>query len=156
MRLPRVAVTAALVAAVTVPAVSATAAAYAGPAPRPAAAKSHGKHGKPVRHVFAAAGSIVAVDNDGATITVAATVEGAVRDIRWLLDVLSAIFIRQRGMGPRLRRDDTEFADSFFKQPRTFPRLDLARVFAIQSSLCLQRAQGRPGAGGTRNTVCNG
>ena len=73
MRLPRVAVTAALIAAVTVPAVSTTAAASARPAHRPAAAKSPGKHAKPVRHVFAAAGSIVAVDNDGATITVAAT-----------------------------------------------------------------------------------
>jgi hypothetical protein len=71
MRLPRIAVVAALAAAVTVPASSVTAA-YARPASQPSAVKSHGKHAKSVRQVFTAVGSVAAVDSGGATVTVVA------------------------------------------------------------------------------------
>jgi hypothetical protein len=72
MRLPRVAVAATLAAAVTIPALSASAA-YARPVPQSAAAKSPGGHAKPMRHHFAAVGSVAVVDSTGATVTVAAT-----------------------------------------------------------------------------------
>jgi hypothetical protein len=73
MRIPRMAVVAALAVAVTVPASSVTAAAYARPASQPSAVKSHGKHAKPVRQVFTAVGSVAGVDSGGGTVTVVAT-----------------------------------------------------------------------------------
>jgi hypothetical protein len=63
-------------------------------------------------------------------------------------------------MGPVSRslrslvRDDTEFADSVFKQPAAFPRLDFARVLQSQCPSLEQRAQGKPGANCTRSLVC--